>query len=337
MNLFGIHSDDVPAYQKMQAYYRNVGLWLTRPERRASILVSGIWGVLNGSAPMAFGSETGPWEIADHVLSIFGITAPTCMTDEFVAPFLDQVLAMSTMHSEDPQAGPFSTVLPEDFLNRAIVGGIGSALLDLALDLQERLARGERPTLDSEAIRRRAVDGAARGHALLREAIAEASTSLAAANAQVMASPPRRSVDIQVPVHLHQLRVIAERLQLPDPGDPALLDGKLTLTLQVKLSDSIVARQVLEGVELPSFDVRGAIVDIHRAMDYVAVQFGESLSIEVLAGAWSSGKTDAEALRFQDVLHGDASQWHGRRSPARSQAWRLWYSIEEFAGPAQNA
>jgi hypothetical protein len=144
-------------------------------------------------------------------------------------------------------------------------------------------------------------------------------------------------VDGLVPVAIRQLRVSAGTLQLPDATDPALLDRQLTLTLQIKLDDAIVAHQVIEAIELSSFDERGAIVDLHRTVGSVAVQTGESLTIELRVGAWYSGRDDPEALRFQDVLRGDASTWLGQHTPARSQPWRLWYTIEESGGPSQGA
>jgi hypothetical protein len=74
MNLFSISASNTVAYQKMQDYYRNVGMWLAKRAQRAGMLVSGTWGVLNGSPPMAFGTDMGPWEVGERVLATLGLT-----------------------------------------------------------------------------------------------------------------------------------------------------------------------------------------------------------------------------------------------------------------------
>lgn len=335
MNLDGIAKNATPAYQKMQAYYRNVGLWLATPAQRQSMLISGTWGVLNGSAPMAFGMETGPWEVGERVLAVLGQTVSPCMLEELVASSLDQkILAASAVPGELDQSEPSWSSLPEDLLNRAVVGGIGSALLDLALDDQEKRARGQRPRLNREAIRQRAVDGVSRGQALLRKSVEDAATSLAAVHATLTASATPRPIDVRIPIDVRQLRVVAETLQLPDPSDPVLLDREVTLTIRIKLDLSVVAHQIIEGVELPASDERGSVIDLRRDVGEVGVQTGESLSIEVLVGSWTSEEVNPEVIRFKDTLRGDASKWIGKSIPARSQAWRLWYRIEETGAPS---
>jgi hypothetical protein len=127
---------------------------------------------------------------------------------------------------------------------------------------------------------------------------------------------------------------VAEALQLPDPSDPVLLDRQVTLTIRIKLDDSVAAHKTLEGVELPAFDERGSIIELSRDMGEIAVQTGERLSIEVLAGSWTSEEVNPEVIRFTDTRSGDISQWIGKSIPARSQAWRLWYRIEEGNAPS---
>jgi hypothetical protein len=336
MNLVGIAQGDSPAYQKMQDYYRNVGMWLATPAQRSSMLVSGTWGVLNGSPPMAFGTETEPWEIGERVLAAFGLTASPCLIREIVAPFLDdlELLAESSAPGGPPQAEPSWSGLPEDLINRALVGGIGSALLDLALDHQEKRARGQRPRVNPEAIRQRIVDGVARGHTLLRKSVQDAATSLTAVHAVLTKSAIPRPIDVRIPIEVRELRVVAETLQLPDASDPVLLDRHVTLTIRLKLDDSIVAHQIIESVELPAFNERGSVIDLSRDVAALAVQTGESLSIEVIAGSWTSEEADPELIRFTETLRGDASKWIGKNLPARSQAWRLWYRIEEAKAPS---
>jgi hypothetical protein len=326
------------AYEKMQAYYRNVAMWLATPAQRASMLISGTWGVLTGSAPMAFSTETGPWEVGERVLTTLGQTVSQCMLGAFVAPFLDQkVLAVSSARNELPQSEPSWSSLPEDLVNRALVGGIGSTLLNLALDDREKRARGQRPRLNREAIRQRAVDGVSRGHALLRKSVEDAAIAIGSLHSSLAASSVPRPIDVQIPIDLHRLRVVAETLQLPEPGDPVLIAGHVTLTIRIKLDDSVVAHRILERVEVPSFEARGSIIDLSCDVGEVEVQTGESLSIEVLVGNYASEEVNPEVIRFEDTLRGDASKWIGKSTPARSQAWRLWYRIEESRPPSQEA
>jgi hypothetical protein len=323
-----IEATKVP-YEKMQAYYRNVGMWLATPAQRASMLISGIWGVLTGSAPMEFSTKDSPWQIGERVLDILGLTVSQCMLGAFVAPLLDQALTASSARNELPQSEPSWSRLPEDLVNRALVGGIGSALLELALHEREKRARGQRPRLNREAIRQRAVEGVSRGHALLRKSVEDAATAIGSLHATLSVSGVSRPIDVRIPIEVRRLRVVAETLQLPEPGDPVLIGSHVTLTIRIRLDDSVVAHQILERVELPPFEARGSIIDLSCDVGDVEVQTGESLSIEVLVGSWTSEEVNPEVIRFKDTLRGDASKWIGKSTPARSQAWRLWYRIEE--------
>ncbi|MEP7274515.1 MAG: hypothetical protein ABI882_23695, partial [Acidobacteriota bacterium] len=323
------------AYEKMQAYYRNVGMWLATPAQRASMLISGTWGALTGSPPMSFDMEMGPWEVGERVLAILGLTVSQCMLGNFVGPLLDQdVRAASAAGSELPDSEPSWSSLPDDLLHRAVLGGIGSALIELAYEDRERRARGERTRLDREAIRHRAVEGVARSQDLVRESVDDAASMLGALRATLAASTTPRPTDVLIPIDIRRLRIVAEALQLPEPSDPALIGHRVTLTIRIRLDESVAVHQVLEDIELPPFDERADIIDLSRDLGEVEVQRGESLSIEVLVGSWNSEEVDPEVIRFTDTLRGDASKWIGKRIPERSQAWRLWYKLEEGGGPS---
>lgn len=336
LNLDGIARADTPApYEKMQAYYRNVGLWLAKPSQRQAMLISGIWGVLTGSAPMEFSTEDSPWQVGERVLATLGLTLSPCLLSELVGPFLDErVLAASAVPNEHPESEPSWSGFHEDLLNRAVLGGIGSALVGLALDHREMRARRQRPRLDSEAIRQRAADGVSRGHALLRKSIDDAAAAIDAVRATLAANATQREIDIRIPIDVRRLRVVAETLQLPDPGDPALIGRQVTLTIRIRLDDDVVAHRTFEDVELPPFEARGGVVDFNCAVGEVEVQTGESLSIEVFVGSWTPVEPNPEDFRFRDTLRGDGSNWIGKSVPSRSQAWRLWYRIEEYRPPS---
>lgn len=328
-NLVGIQQNDLAAYEKMQAYYRNVGMWLARPAQRKGMLVAGIWGVLTSLAPMAFGDQDGPWEIGARILLVLPRTLTFCMLRDFVAGFYDLRVLASSTPSEPHRPEPSWASLPEDLVNRALVGGIGSALLDLALAHQAALARGERPRLNPEAIRQGAVEGVSRAHVLLKQSVDDAVSAFGALR-ETLATSTVPPVDVHIPVDVRRLRVVAESLQFPDATDPALLVRPMTLTIRIKLDSTVLAYQIVES-DLPSFTAQGGIMELNRQVGEIDVQTGESLSVEVLVGRWKSEEADSEAIRFNDTLRGNASKWIGKIAPARLQAWRLWYSIKDVA------
>jgi hypothetical protein len=330
LNLNGIAKHDLPAYEKMQAYYRNVGLWLARPSQRASVLISSIWGVLIGSPPMAFDNDLGPWEVGERVLARLGHTFSPSMLGELIAPLVDrQILVAWSGRGKVNQSEPLWSSLPDDLVKRALAGGIGSALIDLSLDHQQKRARGQRPRLNPEAIRLRAIEGISRGHVLLRKSVEDAATTVGAMHAALSVNSTPQSVNIRIPIDLRRLRVVAETLQFPDPGDPAVISGEAGFTIRLRLDESVAASRVFEGVKLLSFEARGSVIDLSCDVGEVEVQTGESLSIEVLVGSGISGQANPEDIRFTHTRLGNASTWIGKSVPPRSQVWRLWYRIEE--------
>ena len=336
-NLVGIATEDAPAYEKMQAYYRNVAIWLATPSQRQSMLISGIWGVLTGSPPMRFTVNDSPWEIGERVLITLGKTVSGSLLGELVASFLDQgilaALARPIVTMSEPSCGTLSA----DIVNRAVVGGIGRELLDLALDHRQRRSRGKRSRLDPDAIRQRATNGVTRGLALLRQSINDAATALTALHANLEANATPRQIDIRIPIETRTLRIVAETLQLPDPKDPVLIGDHVTITIRVRLDGDVVGCRTFEGIELPSLDERGGVLQLNCDLGKVEVQTNETLTIEVLAGCWKSTAPDPEVFRFRETLRSDPSSWIGKRVPARAQAWRLWYRIEESSPPSNGA
>jgi hypothetical protein len=293
-------------------------------------LISGTWGVLTESAPMRFSKNDSPWQIGEQVLETLSQTMSPCLIGQLVDTYLDQnIRAASSSPPSLPGSDPSWSGLPADLVNRAIVGGIARALLDLALNHRDKRARGERPRLDGEAIRQRAIAGVSRGHALLRKSVEDAAAAMGALHATLSASGVSRPIDLRIPIEVRRLRVFAEALQFPEPGDPVLIAGHVTLTIRIRLDDSVVAHHILERVEVPSFEARGSIIDLRCDVGEIDVQTSESLSIEVLVGSWTSQEVDPEAIRFSETLRGDSSNWVGNHVPARSQIWRLWYRIEE--------
>jgi hypothetical protein len=330
-NLVAIAAQGSTPYAKMQAYYRNVGLWLTTPAQRQGMLIAATWRVLTGSPPMEFSPNDDPWRVGERVSETLCAASSAEMLGEWVAAFLSPGAPAAMSPSRPPsEFEPSWGGAPRELVTRAIVGGIGSALLGLAFDQRNKRARGERPRLDVEAIRRGAIDGAARGHALLKKSIHHAAAAFAAIDSDLAALEPR-PFDVRIPVKVSRLRVVAEALDVPDSNDPAILRGPATVTLRLRRDDDPVppTPQCLATVELPSFLVHGGLNELGFVVGEVEVQTGESLSVEVLVGRHGARAAPAEAVRFNDTLVGDAAGWIAGHAPARSQPWRLWYRIEE--------
>jgi hypothetical protein len=191
LNLLGIAESNTPAYQKMQAYYRNVALWLARPNQRQSMLFSATWGVLVMSAPMEFSPSDNQWEIGERILAALEQTASRSMLGSFVASFLPQLQGAFSASSESSESVPAWTAVSDDLMSRAFLGGVGSALVDLAFEQREIRSRGQRPRLEAETIRGRAIKGVSYGKALLKESVDNTACAIGAVR-DVLAADSRR-------------------------------------------------------------------------------------------------------------------------------------------------
>ena len=315
-------------YAKMQAYYRNVGLWLATPAQRRSMLIASTWGVLVNAPPMEFGSPADITQIGERALHMLEASAPPGVLAELVNAFVDRRIFA-------PETDAFNSELAwrgvqAEQVNRAIVGGIGGALLHPAMDFREQRRRGLRPPVDAEMIHERAIEGASRGNALLKQSVNAAAAAIGAILANLNAPGSEPQIDVQIPIELRRLRVFATKLQIPDPRDPALVYGCIAITLRIKLGNDVVADWTLEHAELPSVGVHGVTIDLDLKLGEIEVHAWDCLTVEVLAGRWSpQDAIDPEAMRFEDILHDDPAAWIGEHTPARSQAWRLWYRIED--------
>jgi hypothetical protein len=179
---------------------------------------------------------------------------------------------------------------------------------------------------------RQAAEGVEQGNLALVDAV----RSSAAASEETLGRledgfrPPSRE---PIPVELIALRVIAERLQLPDPTDPALAESHLAVTARVSLGGSVIAAEVIDEIDVRSFQPQGAFIDLNRVLYEGVVQSGESLVIEILTGVAARERVASERLRFNDTLTGTPSTWIGSHISSRSQEWRLWYRIEKTDKP----
>jgi hypothetical protein len=329
MNTRGFKDDNPSLYASIQAYHRNVALWLARPEQRVATLIAASWGVLTGLGPMAFQGSLSEWEIGERTIAVIGRTLSACMVTDLVATLVAFDAAKLTTVPLELAGRPVWSRLPEELLERAIVGGIGSALRDLALDHYDAWASGERPRLDPDALRVLALQGAAHGHRLLVSSLEQAVTETAYLRDRVASGlrtfPPET---IPVPVESISIRVIPERLQFPDASDPALLDDRLTISARLRIDDAIVATRIISELAVPTVDARGGVIELDGLLGDTVVQSGETLTIEVLVGAWELEEVSNDLVRFQTIHCGSPSGWLGRHAPGRAQPWRLWYRIE---------
>jgi hypothetical protein len=338
LNLDGFAVNNRPVYDGMQAYYRNVALWLATPDQRASMLAAATWGVIVAD-PMDFPVElrTRLWEVGEKALDAIGRTASQCTIFGLAeSEWPPVVLERAFVPPETPASAPCTSCLPIDLLLRAVVGGIGVGLLELAHDYNAQLIRGRRPRLDPEAIAAGAAEGIERGNRELVEVIRGMGPK-EARTADTLERPyrPRESRSIPVPVEVLPLRVVAERLQFTDPGDPAVVDSPVTLTIRVGPPRSVIALDVVHA-PAAAFESGGRFLELDRLVCETTAQSGEPLVVEVLAGAWGVGDANTEALRYRDTLVGDPSDWLGRHLPSSDQRWRLWYRVESADRSAES-
>jgi hypothetical protein len=322
-------------YALMQAYYRNVGLWLAGLEQRQSMLVAAVWGTVV-TDPMAFPAAPSRtvWAVGKRAVEVMARTVSQPLLFDFVASLFsgkaDEIFGVPT-HVQP--ADPYAEVVPADLAVRAVVGGIASSLIRPAFDYLEAEGKPRR-LLDPEAITRHAAEGFKQGQLALVAAV----QSSAAASKRIVSRLEdafRPSPQGPLPVDLVALRVVSERLQFPDPTDPALADGRITITARAAIAGSVSTFDVIKEIELPSSEPAGAFIDLERVLYEGVVQTGESLVIELVTGEAAREQVSSERVRFSDTLDGDPMHWAGAHAPARSQHWRLWYRIETGAAAGE--
>jgi hypothetical protein len=77
--------------------------------------------------------------------------------------------------------------------------------------------------------------------------------------------------------------VTAERLQIPDPTDPALVGGRFTFTIQLTIGDFIVATEQQGEMGLSGFSAAGGYIELDHILYEGVAQSGESLIVQALA------------------------------------------------------
>jgi hypothetical protein len=163
-----VHSRPSPMYGLMQAYYRNVALWLATPWQRQMMLHAALWGIVF-SDPMAFPAAPARslWAVGKRAVEVASRTISQSMLFDFVGSFFggraEEIFG--TPYDLNP-ADPYAASVPSDLAVRAIVGGIASSLIRPAFDHLHAKGKSRRLP-DPDAIARYASDGVKQGHRAL--------------------------------------------------------------------------------------------------------------------------------------------------------------------------
>jgi hypothetical protein len=330
-NLHGFAAADPPTqFGLMQTYYRNVALWLATPAQRQSMLVAATWGVVvTDTAGFPKDPPRTLWALGEKAVSTISRTASPAMLLDFVKAFIgpagaDLFKLPAGLDSPDPDTSSLSV----DVAVRAIVGGIASALIEPATTYR-KTEPGKRRLLDSDAIVRHAVEGATRGHQALTDFMRSSANGAAAIATRLTDTfEPLAPESITIPVELVTVRVVAERLQFTDPKDPVLVDGRCTLTARLSLGGVVAGNEVIDGIDLPQFEARGAFLPLDKVLYEGVVQSGESLVVEIVTGDAGQQSVTPDRVRFCDEVGGSPSNWVGAHPPSANQPWRLWYRVE---------
>lgn len=180
MNLIGLRDQAPGFYRNMQAYYRNIGLWLATPAQRASMLFWATWGALVGSQPGLFDPALGIYGMGERVLDVLGRTAPQCIVSELVATVIRRRSdgSAAQVPPTTPSTTPWEefTRPPTMMVNQAIVGGIAVGMFDLAKGDMNKRARGRTPRIDAKEIRAAGIRGLAIGTQELRHTLETAAS-----------------------------------------------------------------------------------------------------------------------------------------------------------------
>jgi hypothetical protein len=157
-----------PMYGLMQAYYRNVALWLATPWQRQMMLFASLWGIVV-SDPMAFPAAPARslWAVGKRAIEVASRTISQSMLFDFVGSFFggraEEIFGAP--YDVNP-ADPHVASVPSDLAVRAIVGGIATSLIRPAFDYLKANGKSQRP-LDPDDVARHASDGVKQGHRAL--------------------------------------------------------------------------------------------------------------------------------------------------------------------------
>jgi hypothetical protein len=194
INLHGIAEANNADYRKIQAYYRNIALWLARPEQRRAMSLAAVWGVLTLSGPMAFSGRYSPWDLGERALTLLGGWLAPCWINELVAAQVNATsLYRARRAGESDSFTPAWDRLPEELINRAVLGAMCHALKPLAADVRRAQTLRNDLEVDPKEIERLAARGVAAVPTIIRESLDIAIEALSTLRHRVAAAEERAS------------------------------------------------------------------------------------------------------------------------------------------------
>jgi hypothetical protein len=321
MNILGFADDNPEVYARLQAYYRNVALWLATPAQRAYMLFWATWGAITSSAPNTFDRTLTSWQVGERALDVIGRSAPQCFVDELVATVASAGLAgVPATAGEEYGRGSRLSSLPSEVVARAVVGSIGTALIDEAVALQEARATGGRHSIDPRALRDRAFRGLLGARQMLAEALERAAADGAAIREELHDLEDKLQIP-EVPVLSHgaAIRIVIERIAVQDlPGRRSEERGSVAL-VRVR-SGNVLLSEVSVPID--------ATADADTIIFEGTVSPGDELTLEVLDSRRGAAKMRQADSRFEDLLTGDPRDWIGSHAPGNGE-WPMRYRVEQ--------
>lgn len=196
-NLVPIAEQDAPSYRKMQAFYRNVALWLARPTQRRAISLAAVWGVLTRSGPLVFSAVSDrhtAWGMGERAMALLGSWISPCWVGELVAAQLNATSLYLAKQSGEPDSpAPSWERVPEELVNRAVLGAMCEALMPLALEVSRAQRLRDDVEVDPKEIERCAALGVAEIPRLIGDSLDEAIEALRRVRYDVAAAEQRAS------------------------------------------------------------------------------------------------------------------------------------------------
>jgi hypothetical protein len=168
-NLHAIATANNTDFYKMQAYYRNIALWLARPSQRSAMSLNAVWRVMTLSAPMAFSDRHTPWDMGERAISLLGSLFSPCWISELVGAQLNAgTLFLAKNGDQSKRFEPDWSSLPEDLVHRATVGSLCHALKPVVEEVRRAQLLRNHVEVDPKQVERLAAHGIAQAPALIR-------------------------------------------------------------------------------------------------------------------------------------------------------------------------
>lgn len=268
------------------------------------------------------------WQIGAAATDVIGRTASQCLLFDLATVDVHPEVVARFFQRDDADPSAPSNSFSQELFTRAILGGIGVALVEPAQHYRDAIDRGERYVLDGSEIGRRAAAGLEYGYQAFVGAVvttpSEARRTPRGLERGLMAEGDDRAPK---PFDRTTLAITAERIQFADAGDPILVEG-MALTVRVRIDRAVIAAETINPVERDDLERRSdqnPTVDLGR----VDAQQGDTLTVEVVGKEPALVADGPDVTLFSDVLDGIPSTWIGTHRPSRTHRVRLWYRVEE--------